>query len=316
MAKRTGMKHPDLVHYGDWLTALSPMLLMMVVYHRWAAVWAVVCATAGYAAAMVLWCWLLAQPVHIAPALLCGVVVAACLPATTAVWVAALAGLVAGVAAVLPLLAARLCKDDSIICPLYFPALTGYVVVRYACAAQFAHYTLPVMWAASEGAVSAAPLTALSRGVETAESVHRLFWGFTAGSMGGTCTVALLLGFIYLLLCRRVRLWAPMAMVAVVSALSWCFWSAPAYGLLIGGTLLAALLMGEGSFVFVGWKGQLCAGVLAGGVTVACRLWWGMDGSAVGVLAAGLLIPVLHIAYHAVWPWVVVLAHKFAKTEK
>ena len=78
--------------------------------------------------------------------------------------------------------------------------------------------------------------------------------------------------------------------------------------------LLSALLLGDEGFVHVGWKGRLAAGVTAGGVTVLCRLVWGVDGSAVGVLAAGLLTPVLHVSYHGLCRLTVFLREKFAKT--
>ena len=68
----------DIARGWDWVTALSPLLLMMVVNYRWAAVWAVLTATAGYAAMTVGWQWLRLTPCRVAPALVCGVLVACC----------------------------------------------------------------------------------------------------------------------------------------------------------------------------------------------------------------------------------------------
>ena len=54
-------------------------------------------------------------------------------------------------------------------------------------------------------------------------------------------------------------------------------------------------------------------GVVAGIVTVLCRVWWRMDGSALGVLAACLLTPLLRLLYHAVERLVRFLCQKFGK---
>lgn len=281
----------------DWLTALSPMALMMVVNYRWAAVLAILTATAGYAAITVLWQWLKLTPCRVAPALLCGVLVACCLPSAAPLWLAAAAGVVGGAIAAIPTLINRLCKRDGLSCPVYWPALSGYLTVRYAFAAYVGGYALPVMWTRVDAVASATPLAALGN-PDRAEQLSRLFWGFDAGSMGGGPVPALLLGFAYLLLRRRLHPIPVAAMVGTVALLSGMVWGMSLYAVLGGGTLLAAMLIGDEGIVHVGWKGRLAAGVTAGVVTVLCRLWWHTDGAAVGVLAAGLLTPVLHVVYH------------------
>lgn len=308
----------DTARAWDWLTALSPMLLMMVVNYRWSAVLAVLTASSGYLAVAAMWQWLSLLPLHLAPALLCGVLVACCLPASLPLWLPAAAGVVGGVVVGLPAVVNRFVKRNVLSCPVYFPALSGFLAVRYAFAAHFIGFSLPVMWARTDAVASATPLASLGTPA-TQESVRHLFWGFDAGSMGGGPVPALLLGFAYLLLRRRLHPIPVSAMVATVALLSLLFWGDPLYAVLGGGTLLAAMLVGDESFVHVGWKGRLVGGVTAGVVTVLCRLWWRMDGAAVGLLAAGVLTPVLHVVYHAVAPhavrFVAYLRQKFAKTE-
>ena len=304
----------DAARAWDWLTALSPMVLMMVVNYRWPAVLAVLTATAGCLAVTAMWQWLSLMPLRLSPSLLCGVLVACCLPASAPMWLAALAGIVGGVAAGIPALINRLAKQDVLSCPVYFSALTGYLAVRYAFAAHFSAFALPLMWVQPDAVASATPLAAL--GDPTAqESLSRLFWGFDAGSMGGGPAPALLLSFGYLLLCRRVRPLPVAAMAGTVALLSWMVWDSPFYAVLAGGTLLASLLVADESFLHVGWKGRLAGGVTAGVVTVLCRLWWHMDGAAVGVLAAAVLTPILHVIYHGLCRFARFLMQKFAKTE-
>ena len=293
----------DTARAWDWLTALSPMLLMMLVNYRWSAVAAVLTATAGCLAVTAMWQWLSLMPLRLAPALLCGVLVACCLPASAPMWLAALAGVIGAAVVAIPAVVNLLAKKTVLSCPVYFSALTGYLAVRWFFATYFTAFSLPVMWTRVDTVASATPLAALAT-PERQEDLSRLFWGFDAGSMGGGPVPALLLGFAYLLLRRRVRPLPVAAMAGTVALLSWMVWNSPFYAVLGGGTLLASLLVADESFLHVGWKGRLASGVTAGVVTVLCRLWWHTDGSAVGVLAAALLTPVLHVIYHALCRYV------------
>lgn len=304
----------DNARAKDWLVALSPLLLMMVVNYRWSAVWAVITAAAGYLTVTVGWNLLGLMPRRVAPALVCGVLVTACLPAGNPVWVAATAGLLAAVVAVIPALVNRLVKRDMLSCPVFFPALSGYLLTRWLFPARFAVYTLPLMWERVDTVAAATPLAGLSD-PDAAAQLPQLFWGFEAGSMGNGPAMAVLFGLAYLLLRRRVQILSPVAMGSVVFLLSWMCWGMPTYALLAGGALLAMVLVGDEGFVHVGWKGRLIAGATAGAVMVWLRHRYGVDGAAVALLSAGVLTPVLHVSYHGVCRFVRFLREKFAKSE-
>lgn len=298
----------------DWLTALSPVLLMMLVNYRWQAAGAVVSATAGWLAVATVWQWLKIMPCRMVSGLLSGVLVACCLPAAAPLWLAALAGMVAAVVAGIPALLNRRFPALSLTCPVCFPALSGYMTVRFAFAAGFTAYTPPVMWTGADVVASATPVSALGGGT-AAVGLEWLFWGVKSGSMGSGPVPALLLGGLYLLLRRRLHLIPVGAMLATIAVGAQILWQMPAYALLVGGTLLATILLGDDTFIRVGWKGQIAAGVLAGAVTVLCRVLWRMDGSALGVLAACLLTPLLHLLYHAVVRLATFLYQKFVKSK-
>ena len=119
----------DTARAWDWLTALSPMLLMMLVNYRWSAVLAVLAATAGCLAVTALWQWARLMPLRVAPALLCGVLVACCLPASAPVWLAALAGVAGAVVTVIPAVVNRILRRDLLSCPVYLSALAGFLAV-------------------------------------------------------------------------------------------------------------------------------------------------------------------------------------------
>ena len=315
MFKKDMMYEPDTARAWDWLTALSPLLLMMVYNYGLPAVWAVLGAATGYLAVSVLWRLVGVPGFHLAPALVCGVLVAACLPATAPAWVAMVAGAVGGCVTGVPYGVDWLAHKPLFSCPIYLPALTGYLAVRWLFAAHLVGATLPAMWTPPDAVAGATPLAAMATGSVDAQRLHWMFWGFDVGSMGSGPVLAILLGGAYLVLRRRANVLSPLAMLAVVAlAFQWRF-QLPAYGLLAGGTVLAALLLGDGVFAPVGWKGRLTAGLIGGGVTVFCRLRYGADGAAVGVLIACVATTILLFGYRFLRPRLLPLVQKFAKTK-
>ena len=298
----------------DWLTALSPVVMMMVVNYRPQSVWAMLAAAGGFFAVNILWYNLRLMPCRLGAALLCGVLVACCVSSTTAVWLTAIAGMVGGMVVVIPSLLERWFPTHSFYCPVYLPAMVGYLTVRYVFSARFAGFSLPVMWEQADVVASATPLAALWGGAPE-ESLKHLFWNVDAGSIGGGPAIAVLLGLAYLWLCRRAHPLTVSAMLATVALLSWQIWGQPWYALLAGGTLLAAVLAGDEGITSMGWKGRLTAGVLVGAVTVFCRARWQIDGAALGLVVVGVLMPLLQMVYGKMYRFARTQMEKFAKTE-
>ena len=288
----------DTDHAWDWLTALSPLLVMMVMNYGLSAGVSVTLATVGYMVTTVLWQLLRVLPVHAAPALVCGVLVACCLPATAPAWLPAVAGALGGLVAGVPAFVNSRLQRPRFLCPVYVPALTGYLLVRWLFGRYLAEATtIPAMWTPPDTVSGATPLAAMSEGGVTTQRLPWMFWGFDVGSMGSGPVLAILLGCAFLLLRRRVHPVSSLAMLAVVAVAFLVYLTMPLYGVLAGGTVLAALLLGDGVFVPMGWKGHLTAGLIAGMVTVACRIAFGVDGAAVGLLVACVVTSVLRCAY-------------------
>jgi len=128
----------------DWLTALSPIWLMGIIYFRWWALFLPVVTAAGYLAAS----WLLGRlrvlEIRVPAACCTGLLIALCLPSTTPVWVGALAGMAAAGVTALPTLLRRRWADAP---ALLHPALVGYLMVRLIFPAETTAFTMPAMWA-------------------------------------------------------------------------------------------------------------------------------------------------------------------------
>lgn len=287
----------------DWITALSPILLMAFCYYRWAAVLLALPAVAGYLAVAALLQWGGVGRCSVAPGAAAGLLTALFLPATAPLWLAAVAGGVAALFAAVPLLAARWLPRVRLVLP---PALMGYLLVRFVFPAHVQAYTLPVLWASADALPVASNLNPLTH--PAIYSVAHALLGIREAAVGEGCIPVLLLAAGYLLLRRRLRLVAPGAMLLTVTLLSWIVWGLPLHGLLAGSTVLAALVLADREYAPVTYGAQALAGVLAGGAAVLLRALVGEDGCAVGVVLACLLSPlyppVLALCRRgAVWLW-------------
>lgn len=296
------LRDPDRDRVLDWLTALLPLLLISVIYYRGQALALHVTAVGGYLMAALLLAWAAKTPwteLRVAPALLYGLLAALCLPAGAPWWLSALLGGIAAVAQAVHALVARVKPDWRLAQPLFHPVLLAFLLVRIVFPARFIDYTMPAQFIPVDGVAQATPLAAL-RGGDAAD-LWQLLFGVHAGAIGETCAAAILLGGLYLVLRRRIRLIAPACLLATVALLSWAIWGAVGhalYAMLAGGILLAALLFADKSIAPTAPRDQIVVGVVAGVVTVLIRRFgdWA-EGVAVGVLAAQALVPLLPFIY-------------------
>lgn len=296
----------------DWLTALVPVLLLGLVYFRWQVLALAVVGAAAYMAVAALIDRRELMFRRVEGGLVTGVLVTLCLPATAPVWTAALACAVAALlVAGIDFGGRRFGFATAPLCP----ALAGYLLVRYLFPAAVSTYPMPAMWASVDATTGATPLAALSD-PSAQEPMHRMLAGIHPSAIGEGCGLVLVLAALYLLLRRRLRLIAPAVMLGTVCLLSQVLWSAPWYGLLSGGVLLAALILADRAYAPASWWAQILCGLTAGGVTVLMRHATGTDGSAVGVLAACLVGFVWWLVARWIAPLRGANKENFTKTEK
>ncbi len=272
----------------DWVTALFPILIIVYFYYRFAAAGFVLLGMAGYLAAVALLGW--GRPVlgRIPTALVSGLLIALFLPSTAPMWVAAPAGCVAGLLTDLP---EKLEGKWSFPLPMVVPTLAGVLLVRWVFAGVVGDYVMPLPWATADNPLVPGSLSYLGEAFEV-ETFNRLVLGVHGGPLGEGCVPVIVLAGGYLLIRRRLRWIAPLTMVATVSLLSWAVWNAPVYGVLVGGTLLTALVLGDSAYAPVGWGEQILVGLVAGGVTVLIRGLTPADGAVTAALLAVALVPV------------------------
>ena len=183
------------------------------------------------------------------------------------------------------------CLFGGIGCNLVNPAITARVFMLVA----FGAMAMPSLPAIVDTASSATPLT--SEAGVSVYSITDLLLGLRGGSIGETCGVALLIGFVYLLI-RRVITWhIPVSFVGCVYVLSFFIEGMdPVRALtmiLSGGLLLGAIFMATDYVTSPATAaGKIVFGLGAGVLTVLIR-YWGVypEGVSFAILLMNILTP-------------------------
>ena len=154
---------------------------------------------------------------------------------------------------------------------------------------------------AAELVSSATPLAALNQGAEIAASeapsVLQLLVGVYGGAIGETCSIALILGFVYLVVRKVIKWYVPVSYVATVFVCYFLFGGFNAtfalQHVLAGGLLLGAIFMATDYVTTPNTgKGRVIFCIGAGLLTFAIRQF-GMypEGVSIAILTMNLLTP-------------------------
>ena len=183
------------------------------------------------------------------------------------------------------------CLFGGIGCNLVNPAITARVFMLVSFGSMAVQAT-PVIVDTASGAT---PLVSLSEG--TLPPLRDLLLGTTGGAIGETCALALLIGFVYLLL-RRVITWhVPVSFVGTVFLLSLLMEGFDAMAalawILSGGLLLGAIFMATDYVTSPATSaGKLVFGLGAGILTFLIR-YFGVypEGVSFAILLMNILTP-------------------------
>lgn len=151
-----------------------------------------------------------------------------------------------------------------------------------------------------DSTAGATPLAVLAEGGE-APSLLDLFLGNCGGAIGETCTLALIIGGIYLL-CRKVIMWhLPVSFIATVFLFTLCLvgfdFTEALRWTLSGGLFIGAIFMATDYVTSPAtWGGQLLFGFLCGVITVMIRFFGNYpEGVSFAILLMNILTPYIDI---------------------
>ncbi len=290
----------------DVVIALAPAVLVSVLFYGWHEL--MVLAVSVASCVLLEWAitrWLLKRPSTVSDlsAVVTGILLALNLPVLTPWWVV-LIGAVFSIGVVKM-------TFGGIGQNLFNPAMAGRVFLLVSFPTYMTDWTIPQGFIRATDAISGATLLGryAEGGVEAVEGTDYLETMFfnIGGSAGEISTVALLLGFIYLLCRKVVKPWIPLSIFVTVAVISGIFWLAdpetytdPVFNLLTGGVVLGACFMATDYVTSpMSTLGGIVYGIGIGVILMMIRYFGSYpEGMSFAILIMNCAVPLLNNWFH------------------
>ena len=222
------------------------------------------------------------QTIYDLSAAVTGLILALNLPTSVALWQAAIGSVIAIVVVK--------CLFGGIGQNFANPAIVARIVLFLSFSDSMAKNPTPTLTLV-DSVSGATPLAVLGGAEGTLPSMTQLLFGLYGGAIGETCSIALLIGLVYLL-CRKVITWhIPVAFIATVAILT--LGANPIYQIFSGGLLIGAIFMATDYVTSPAtpW-GKIIFGIGCGLITVLIRLFGNYpEGVSFGILLMNILTP-------------------------
>lgn len=290
----------SLMH--DVIIALTPAIVVSVLFYGWSEL--LILAVSVASCVLLEWAitkYMLKAPSTIGDmsAVVTGLLLAMNLPSTTPWWVVFIGALVSiGVAKM---------TFGGIGQNPFNPAITGRVFLLISFPTYMTDWTVPQGFIHSSDAVSGATLLGryAEGGVEAVagtDYLNTLFLNI-GGSAGEISTLALLVGFAYLLVKKVIKPWITLSIFATIAVFSGIFWmidpstyTDPLFNLLTGGVVLGACFMATD---YVTSPMSNLGGVIYGigiGLLVMLIRYFGAypEGMSFAILIMNMVVPLLN----------------------
>lgn len=290
----------SLMH--DVIIALTPAIVVSVLFYGWSEL--LILAVSVASCVLLEWAitkYMLKAPSTIGDmsAVVTGLLLAMNLPSTTPWWVVFIGALVSiGVAKM---------TFGGIGQNPFNPAITGRVFLLISFPTYMTDWTVPQGFIHSSDAISGATLLGryAEGGVEAVagtDYLNTLFLNI-GGSAGEISTLALLVGFAYLLVRKVIKPWITLSIFATIAVFSGIFWmidpstyTDPLFNLLTGGVVLGACFMATD---YVTSPMSNLGGVIYGigiGLLVMLIRYFGAypEGMSFAILIMNMVVPLLN----------------------
>ena len=297
----------------DVIIALVPASVVSVLFYGWAAL--LVFAVSVASCVLVEWVitkYLMKKPSTVGDlsAVVTGLLLAMNLPATTPWWIILIGAIVAiGVAKM---------SFGGLGQNIFNPAITARVFLLISFPSYMTN------WTATEGFISrpdavtgATPLGVIKEAINSGSTIPEYlaannltsvtFLQDMGASLGELSSIALLLGFVYLLIRKVVKAWIPLSIFATVAVISGIFslvnpdiYTGPVFNIFTGGMVLGACFMATD---YVSSPMSTLGGIIYGigiGVIVMMIRYFGSypEGMSFAILIMNCVVPLLNIWFH------------------
>ena len=297
----------------DVVIALLPAIAVSVVFYGWKellvlAVSVLSCVCIEYLITK----YMLKRPGTVGDlsAVVTGLLLAMNLPSTTPWWVVFMGALFA--IGVTKMTFGGLGQN------VFNPAIAGRVFLLVSFPTYMTHWEQPQGLFGVDAVTGATPLGVIKEGLMQGASVPELMasHGYSysqmlfaniGGSAGEACAIAILVGFIYLLVRKVIKPWITLSILCTVAVVSCVFWLAnpaqftdPLFNLLSGGLLLGACFMATDYVTSpMSVKGGIIFGVGIGFITLMIRYFGSYpEGVSFAILIMNSTVPLLNNWFH------------------
>lgn len=176
------------------------------------------------------------------------------------------------------------------------PAITARIILATSFASQMTSFTHPTQ--TIDAIANATPLAANAAGAfaEGGAPYMEMFLGTHGGVLGETSALALLIGFVYLIVKKVISPAIPVTYVATVAVLAVVFGQDPLVHILGGGLLLGAIFMAT-DYVTSPYtlRGKIVFGIGLGLITMLIRVFGTMtEGVSYAILLMNLFVPYIN----------------------
>jgi electron transport complex protein RnfD len=195
------------------------------------------------------------------------------------------------------------------------PALVGRVFMLVSFPVQMTSWPVPKGFSTGylDAVTGATPLAVIKEGLKNGESLSSLisqiptpaqmFLGNMGGSIGEVAAIALLIGFVYLLV-RKVITWhIPVSIIGAMAVFTTILWlinpeknAGPMFHVLAGGVLLGAIFMATDYVTSpMNPKSMILYGCCIGILTVIIRVWGAYpEGVSFAILIMNAFVPLMN----------------------
>lgn len=298
---------------GDVVIALLPAIVVSVIFYGWSEL--LVLAVSALSCVLIEWAitkWLFKKQGMFcgSAALVTGLLLAMNLPASTPWWVVFIGALVAiGVAKM---------SFGGLGQNIFNPAITGRVFLLVSFPTYMTNWTIPQgIWGA-DAYTGATPLGAIKEGLMQGASVQDLMAenGYSYGTMlfanlGGSAgeisAIALLIGFVYLLVRKVIRPHITLSIWGTVIVFSGIMWlinpaqfTDPLFNLLTGGMILGSCFMATDYVTSpMSDKGGIIFGIGIGLIAMLIRYFGSYpEGVSFAILIMNAAVPLINKFCH------------------
>jgi len=201
---------------------------------------------------------------------------------------------------------------------VFNPALVGRVFLLISFPSQMTTWKIPQGLFGVDAISGPTPLGIVKEGLLQGASVPELMasHGLTysqmlfaniGGSAGEACAIAILVGFIYLVVRKVIKPWITLSILGTVAAVSAIFWlcnpaqfTDPLFNLLTGGLLLGSCFMATDYVTSpMSTKGGIVFGVGIGFITLMIRYFGSYpEGMSFAILIMNSTVPLLNKWFH------------------